>query len=240
MKELQIKIPEYLSIGQYQEILSLQGLDGLQKSLFIITHLTDFTEDDVREWPISTIAEVSNALIDVTTRQNEFYPLIKFEDQVYGFAGISKSPFGEYLDLEGFLKDPVKNLHQIAAILYRPVTEHKFNSFSFVRKYGYNAVNNKVEDPLKWYTVEKYSNKKREQRSEMMKKFPTQLVLGALAFISATGTLYLNDTLYSQNLSQKNKKNLRDMERTILENLSQSIGGGSGLFTVLAKPTSSV
>jgi hypothetical protein len=241
MKEIKITIPEFITIGKYQEIIGLQDQDGLKKMLYTITTLTDYTEEEVREWPVSTVAEASNALLDVTTRQNEFYPLIKFGEEVYGYAGLSKGKFSEYLDMEGLLKDPIKNLHHIAAILYRPVVNHKFGSFSFIRKYGYNAINNKVEDPFKWYTVEKYDNAKREERSVVMKEFPVQLILGAMGFTLTTGTLSLNDTLYSEsNLKTKKKEQLEDMEKKMLESLSQSIGGGSGLYTILAKPTSLV
>lgn len=238
MKEIQIAIPEYITIGKYQEIVGLKDEDGLKKMLYTITTLTNYTEDEVREWPLATVTEASTALLDVTTRQNEFYPLIKFGEEVYGYAGLSKGKFSEYLDMEGLLKDPIKNLHQIAALLYRPVVSHKFGSFSFVRKYGYNAVNNKVEDPFKWYTVEKYDNVKREERSEVMKEFPVQLILGAMGFTLTTGTLCLNDTLYSEsNLKTTNKEQLQDMEKRMLDSLSQNIGGGSALYTILAKQT---
>ena len=232
MKEVQIKIPEYLSIGKYQELTNISNSSSkLDKMLDTITALTDYTEKEVRTWSVQAIIEAGNALLDVTTAPNEFYSLVKIGDEVYGYAPLSKSSFGEYVDLENLLKEPNKNLHQIAAILYRPVTKHKFKSFSFVRKYGHDTVNNKVEDPFKWYTVEDYDNELREERSEMMKDFPTQLILGAMGFTSATATMYLSDTQSSNQTMEMNKIQKKLAE----ELLSVSTGGGSGLYTILPK-----
>lgn len=235
MKEIKITIPEYLAIGKYQELTALnKSASALERMLGTVTALTDYTEKEVKTWSVKAIIETGNALLDITTAPNEFYALVKIGDTVYGYAPISKSSFGEYVDLELLLKDPIKNLHHIAAILYRPVTKHKFKSFSYIKKYGLDLVNNKIEDPFDWYTVEKYDSEIREERSELMKEFPVQLVLGAMGFTSATATMYLNDTHFSEQ-TKKNKK----MKETIAQELLlASTGGGSGLYTVLQKVAS--
>lgn len=228
MKEVQVKIPEYITIRQYQKLKDYDSLEPFQKMVRIITTLSDFTEEEIRKWPAKTIVEVANALSDVTVSKSEFHTIVEYKGQLYGFNPLSKSIFGEYIDLAGLLKDPTENLHQIAAVLYRPVVKHRFNSMSFAIKHGHKVVNNQIKDPLKWYTVEEYDSIKREERSEMMKDFPVQIILGAMGFISVTGTLSLNDTLYSNNkmtLSEKNKT-----MTNLLRNLSQATGAGGGLY----------
>lgn len=234
MKEVQVKIPEYISIGQYQQLDSYENLERLDKMLKVITTLSEFTEEEIKKWPIPTIVEVADLLSDVTTAENEFHTIVEYKGEMYGFANLSRNMFGEYLDLEGLLKDPIANLHQIAAILYRPITKHRFGSFSFIFRHGHNVANNKVKDPFKWYTIEDYDSELREERSEMMKDFPVQLILGAMGFISATGVLSSNDILYSRDLMTE--KEMETSKRSILESLSHSITGGGGLYTISQKP----
>jgi hypothetical protein len=234
MREVKVRVPEYLSIGQYQEIDTFGNLEPLNKMLKVITTLSEYTEKEVRTWPIETIVEVAGLLADVTTADNEFHTIVEFKGKMYGFANLSRNKFGEYLDLEDLLKDPIGNLHHIAAVFYRPITKHRFGSFSFIFRHGHNVANNKVKDPFKWYTIEKYDSEVREERSEMMKDFPVQLILGAMGFTSATGTLSLNDTLYSQN--QITEKEKEETQRSVLKSLSHSITGGGGLYTTFRKP----
>jgi len=224
MREVKVTIPEYLTIKQYQELTTVKNLDTLDTMLHTIRSLTEYTDKEIKSWPVKTIAEVATSLMDVTSASNEFYPIVKVKDQVYGYAQLSKSPFGEYVDLQNLLKDPIDNLHQIAATLYRPITKHRFDSFSFIKKYGIHAANNKVTDPFKWYTVEDYDSELREERSEMMREFPVQLILGAMGFTSMTGTLSINDTLYSQNQITEMEK--MKHEKNVMDLLSQSTGGG--------------
>ena len=229
MKEIKLTIPEYISIGQYQKFQAFDTLEPLEKMLKVITTLTSYTEKEVRQWTLPAIGEASNALMDVTIGENEFHSIIEFKGQMYGFSNLSRNKFSEFIDLQNLLKEPVDSLHQIAAILYRPITKHRFDSFKFTIKHGHNIAVNKVKDPFKWYTLEDYNSEKREERSEMMKEFPVQLILGAMGFISVTGTLSLNDILYS--MDKMTLKQKKTTEKSILESLSQSIGGGGGLFT---------
>jgi len=238
MKEVQVKIPEYISIGKHQELQFLDQLQPLDRMLKVIQTLSDFTEEQIKEWPLQTIAEVSHLLSNVTVEDNEFHAIVQFKDEMYGFANLSRSKFGEYLDLENLLKDPINNLHQIAALLYRPITKHRFDSFSFQYKHGVDTVTNNVKDPFKWYTIEKYDSELREERSEMMKDFPTQIILGAMGFTSATAMLGLNSTLSSMKIITEKEK--MEAQKKILKGLSESITGGGGLYTDSLKPIFSV
>lgn len=234
MKEIKLKIPQYISIGQYQQFSQYDKLEPLEKMLKIITTLTDYTEKEIGQWTLPAIAQAAEALSDVAISENEFHAIVEYKGEMYGFANLSRNRFSEFIDLQGLLKDPVENLHHIAAVLYRPITKHKFNSFKFTVKHGFNIVVNKIKDPFKWYTLETYDSDIREERSELMKDFPVQLILGALGFISVTGTLSLNDTLCSMDKMTLQTK--KTTEKILLESLSQSIGGGGGLFTRSAKP----
>jgi len=229
MKEVQIKLPEYISIAKYEELQKIPDTDRLEKMVQTIELLTEYTRPEIRKWSVKAIAEIATKLADVAAMPNEFIPIVMIGEQAYGYAGLSKSSFGEYLDLESYLKDPNNSLADIAAILYRPIKKHKFKSFSFTRKYGLKAVNNKIDNPFKWYTVEEYDNELREERSEMMKDFPVQLILGAMGFTSAIGSLYLNDTLY---LTPENQTMKKKQENQILDLLSQATGGGLVLCSV--------
>jgi hypothetical protein len=234
MKEIKLTIPEYISIGQYQEMSTLDKLEPLERMLKVITTLTPYTEQEIRQWTLPAIAQASNALMDVTIGENEFHSVVEFKGELYGFSNLSRNKFSEFIDLQGLLKNPTENLHQIAAILYRPITKHRFESLSFGIKHGTKVAVSKIKDPFKWYSLDKYDSEVREERSVVMKDFPVQLILGAMGFISVTGTLSLNGTLYSMD---KQTKILKDItQKSLLQSLSQSIGGGGGLFTHSRKP----
>lgn len=234
MKEIKVKIPEYISIGQYQQFSKYDSLEPLEKMLKIITTLTNYTEKEIGQWTLPAISQAAQALSDVAISENEFHAIVEYKGEMYGFANLSRNKFSEFIDLQTLLKDPIENLHQIAAVLYRPITKHKFTSFKFTVKHGFNIAVNKITNPFDWYTLDSYDSEVREERSDMMKDFPVQLILGALGFISVTGTLSLNDTLCSMGKMSLKAKTLT--QKSLLESLSQSIGGGGGLFTRSAKP----
>jgi len=234
MKEIKLTIPEYLSIGNHQRLTRAVEKEPLSQMVEAVVSLTHYTEKQVKSWPIKTIHQAAIALSEVIKADNEFFPLVQFQGELYGYASLSKASGGEFIDLQKLLNNPTENLHQIAAMLYRPVVRHKFKDLQFISRYASKLVNNKVDNPFNWYTIEKYDSEVREERSEIMKEFPVQLILGAMGFTLVTGGLSLNDTLYSENLLTKEKMEMDS--KKMLEVLSQSIGGGSALYTALASP----
>jgi hypothetical protein len=112
------------------------------------------------------------------------------------------------MDLERLSKDPKKNLTEIAAILYRPIKEHKLKSLEFQVKSNIKAIVGKNEHIFPYYTVEKYDATQRKIDAKKMSDFPASVALGAMSFFLLTGAQSLKNTQISsqQILSKKQMK----------------------------------
>ena len=206
--QLQLTIPDYLSIEAYKQVTSLDHLSSLEKMIKTVSILSNLSEDKLKELQSTDLSnvfmEVTNRLIDV---KPEYYPIIEIEGKMYGYQHISKLTLGEYIDLENLTKEPVKNLEQIMAILYRPVLKQSFKSIKWAVKMGYKLGVGEVDDLSKYYTLEAYDTDKRKENAEILKTMPVAYALGALSFFSQVGTLLsIGSKPYSKLKSKKQKK----------------------------------
>ena len=228
-KEVEVKIPEYISIGKYQQMNKLESLSELDRIVKVISVVTGTDPKDVRTWDMDSLQIVSSAVGEIVERKGEFHAVLEFGDQLYGYSNLSSFTLGEYIDLEEYLKDPTVNLHKIAALLYRPVTKHNFDKISFLVKNSIKIANNKVENVFDHYTLEAYDSEKVAERHEMFKQFPVHIVLGAMAFFFAVGSQYLKSIASSETEMIDPKGT--EMVNKALDHLLANIGGGGGLYT---------
>ena len=235
-KTIQITIPEYITVKQYKEIVDTKAEGNGERLIATIAALTDMTIPQVKDLPLSTIKDISDDLTELAFPKETFHAVIEYGDVLYGYAHMNQTTLGEYTDLENLSKDTMNNLHKIAAILYRPIEKHRFNSLSFMVKQKVKVVNNKVENPFDYYTIEKYDSNKRKDRENLFKDFPAHVLLGALSFFLATAGLYLNHILYlEKKMSLRTKTK---MEKETMATLSADIGDGGALYTAFLNPTS--
>lgn len=234
-KTIQLEIPEYLTVGQYQRMPDFDDEDSaLKRHIKTVSALTDLPEEEIGYWRIESLKEVYDLLKGLGDHKSEFHSLVEFNGVLYGYDNIKHHSLGEYIDLENLCKDVKPNLHKIAAILYRPVTEHKFGTLEYVIKQKIRMVANKnVANVFDYYDIEKYDSKIRRKREEEFKQFPLHIIQGALSFFLANASQYLNSTVYSKLIPEISIMKMNDK---VLESLIQSIGAGGGLFTHSLKP----
>jgi hypothetical protein len=211
MKTAKVDIPNYLTIKHY---LGFQEVGDLDNNVDIVINtisiMTDQSIDEIRQWGINDLFNVYKALAEVQLdTKPEFYPILEVEGVLYGFQPISKMNVGEHMDLERLAKEPKKNMTEIAAILYRPIKEHKLDSLEFQVKSNIKAIVGKNEHIFPYYTVEKYDSTQRKIDAKKMVDFPASVALGAMSFFLLTGTQSLKNTQTSslQTLSKKQMKN---------------------------------
>ena len=233
-KNYQIEVPEYLTIGQYASMNAYKGESSFGRLVHVVSSLTGLDKEEIRSWEPDSLVKVSNLFSGLADHHQEFHSLIEWNGQLYGYANIKQASLGEYIDIESLSEDLENNLHKVAAILYRPVTKHRFKSLSFAVKQKVKMLNNKVENVFDWYEVDKYDSNVRKEREEDMKGFPAHILLGALSFFLSNAVLYLNHIQFSKGEISKIQMETRETE--ILEALSQNIGGGGGLFTTSLNP----
>jgi hypothetical protein len=233
---MEITLPDYLTINDYKKIVSLEHLSDVEKMIEQVSILTKISKDEIRTWKGDSVMKIVDKIYDlINGAQPEFYPLIEFEGKTYGFASLSKMTLGEYVDLENLCKNPNENLNEIMALLYREVTENKFDTFKWKFKSRVKLAIGKTEDLFKYYKIKPYNSDERQIDADTFGLFPVQYILGALFFFTLIKTEYLNDTQLSSNPQTMEMSTLMRQE---MKNLMLSIGGGLAQFMVLAKPMS--
>ena len=233
---MEIKLPEYISIKNYRKIVSLEHLSDNEKILAQVSILSGVDLNEVRGWT----GDVFNKVVgDMTTliesTKPEFFPLVEYNNKVYGFSALSKMTLGEYIDIENLCKNVNENLSEIMAIFYREVTENKFGSFKWHLKNRVKLAIGKTENLFKYYKTKPYNSEERYIDAEVFEEFPVQYLLGALFFFTLIRTNYLNDILLSGNNEMKTMTNLMTKE---MHELSVSIGDGLAQFIAYQKPMS--
>lgn len=233
-KDLTINIPTYLTIKQYSDVLKYKGDSNFEKLVHTVSVLTGIDKETVQKFPIKTLTDIGNDYGELIDSKNEFHSILEWNGVLYGYSNIKNQTLGEYVDLENLSKDFENNMHKICALIYRPITKHRFNSLKFTVKQKIKMLNNDVENVFDWYEVEQYDNSKRKMVEESFKDFPAHIFLGAISFFLSASSLYSTNILYLER--QLTKTQMETMMDDTLQILSKTIGSGGGLSTNYLNP----
>jgi len=226
--EIQLNIPDYLSIKQWKKFTSLEHLTEGEKMVHMISVLSDKTEEEVREWKPSVIKQVYSKILETfTDLQPQFYPVFELDGQLYGYNPLSKMSLGEYVDLERLASKPHENLEEIMAILYRPITKHKFDGIKWAFKNTLKVKLGEAENLFKYYELEKYDSAKRGNQAELLSILPASMGLGVLNFF----LVLASTSLLNSNLSSlPPKQQMEVIEKMNKQITSMNIGAGLQQF----------
>ena len=221
-KKIQVELPDYFSIKHYKALGSFEHLDELEKVVYTIVATTEHSAEEVMAWNmtdmLSVYKGVSELLSDIT---NEFYPVFEFKGTIYGFQPLSKMSVAEWIDLDARLKDPVKNLEELMAILYRPITESNFESYTWKVKNYIKTLMGSSESLFKLYSVEEYDVEKRDWRTEVFADLPISYAFGALTFFLGFAMMLQKDLVTSSHeLTKEQKKEMTQMIELALHSLN--------------------
>jgi len=236
-KNYQITIPEYLSISKYQELSNLEHLTDIGKMVRTINVFTDIAEDEIKTWAIADMGKVATDFSNKLDVESQFYPIIQIKDVNYGYADISTMTLGEFIDLETLCKKPQANLHEIMAVLYRPIKKHRFEKLTWKAQHNVQLMQKKVDNVFKWYTLEEYNNDNRVVDGEAMKELPTGFALGALSFFLGTASLHSINSKTSSNketitITKKAKKQILEAMRHFGDGLARYIHSPKQIYSV--------
>ena len=210
---LKITIPDYFTVKHYKALSHIQSLDEIEQMAWVISTITETDIDEVMRWDLPSVISVYKQVNEIIKNiKAEFYPIIEWKGKLYGFSNMSKMSLGEYIDFESYTKDTNKNLNQILSILYRPITENKTNTGTFIAKSSYKAFKYDVENVFDYYKIEEYDSETRSTRESEYDDFPAEVALGAMGFFLDTNAMLLsNSQIYS----------LAPMEEQIKEKMSK-------------------
>jgi|TARA_R110002050_G_scaffold95147_3_gene198052 hypothetical protein len=172
MKEVKLIIPDRwsdITIETYQKYVEIQESKDndkkkIIKSLSLLCNTTPFVVKKMAYKDLLEIMGIIKKMIDTEPSKEEFRKTFMFKNEEYGFCpNLSGISTGEYIDLETYCKEPIKNLHIIMSILYRKVT-FKRNSR---------------------YAIEVYNPQ--EFKEELFKDCPMDIALSSLGFFLTLG-----------------------------------------------------
>lgn len=226
--EIKLQIPDYLSVKQWKQFNSLEHLSETEKMIHMVSILSDLTKEEIMEWKPSVLKQVYSKILDTFSDLNpQFYPVFELDGVLYGFNPISKLTLGEYVDLEKLAEKPQENLEEILAILYRPITKHKFDSIKWIFKNTFKVSLGQAEDLFKYYETEKYNNSERSVNAEKLSVLPAVMGLGALNFFLVLASTSLHATSLS---SLPPKQQMKEMKKMNQQIASMNIGDGLQQF----------
>jgi hypothetical protein len=195
--QITANIPEYFNVKHYKDFSILKSLDEMEQRLHVITALTGESMETVKQWPIPFVIQLYAKLNElISSVQPEFYPVIEWEGKQYGFRPMHKMSLDEYIDFENLAKDTDKNINQILAIIYRPITKNKLDKGTFVAKSTFKVLKNEIENGFDYYEIEKYDNEVRKERAPLYDNFPASVALGAMGFFLDSKLSLLNSTVF--------------------------------------------
>ena len=223
--ELKFNIPDYFSIKDWKYYNSLEMDSEVDKMVKFLSYISDLEEDKILELsPIALSQTYISVLETIGEAQSSFYPIIEIDGQWYGYSSMSKMTLGKYIDLEKLAKNPIANLEEIMAILYRPIKKHKFKGVIWAYKNSYKTGTGDVENLFKYYTLEKYDSAKRAERVDIMSVLPVSFALGAMSFFLVQANISLLGTqVYS---TTKDKEELKTLMNKVKQSVSMPIGDG--------------
>ena len=191
MEQVKLIIPDDwndITIETYQKYIDIQEGKGSEKNKVInsLALLCGTNTAIVKKMLYSDLLDIMNiikGMLDNEPDKTDFKKMFMFKEQEYGFVpNLSAISTGEYIDLESYTKEPVKNLHNIMSILYRPVI---------------NKVNER-------YTIENYNPD--EFKEELFKDCPMDIALSSLGFFLTLGEVLARSShsyLKAQEMTQQ-------------------------------------
>lgn len=115
-----------LSIGKWQEILEISetiGMSEEEKNIAVIAVLSDLTEDEVLNLPLSQFAELNKATVFLTQLPQKRLMADKYilgDTEFKVLINLTQMTAGQYIDYQTYVKDPDNNLVQIISIFLIP------------------------------------------------------------------------------------------------------------------------
>jgi hypothetical protein len=171
--KIDIEIPETLKelrLEQYQKYMKL--ITNNEASEFVnqktIEIFCDLPLKDIAKINYNSVNEILEHFNKLFSAKNNLIPTFKLAGKKFGFIpDLENMSFGEYVDLDEYLKD-IDNWHRAMAVLYRPVTK----------------------EVKGLYQIEDYKGS--DQYAEVMKFAPLDVVLGSMVFFYNLSNELLN------------------------------------------------
>tara|TARA_R100000808_G_C2102483_1_gene119100 strand:- start:162 stop:806 length:645 start_codon:yes stop_codon:yes gene_type:complete len=160
-----------VTLEKWVQLINTKTDRKIDETIESIQHLSDMPKEIVRELSVYDVAAIAERLGKMQKEANSaLQHMIVVDGVEYGFhPNLEDITIGEFADIEMFIKGGVENnMHKIAAVLYRPITE-KVGSAYTIEAYGDDV------------TI----------RSEQLKQMTAEQIQSSLVFFWSLGTMLL-------------------------------------------------
>lgn len=186
-----------ITIGQYQEIMSIQTDNDLTRFIESMAICLDIDPQDIRNLPYKDYKSLQERFQFISQQpQSDISYRFDIDGKRFGLMrDMNLMTAGLFIDAEEFKKDPIANLHNTVALIYRPIISE-------------------TEDD---WTIEPHKSEGFERRANLFKeKLSITTVMGAVLFFSLLGMEYSISSLesFQKMYSQVEKKTKKKTTQT--------------------------
>ena len=190
-----------VTLEKWIKLIDLETGSKTKEAEETITALSDIPKKLVKELPLRDAALIMSKIAELQSEQDTVLKKV-FEIEGVEYAmhpNLDDITLGEYADIETFIKNGIeKNLPELMAVLFRPVTERNGDAYT-ISAYDGNI------------TI----------RAEEMKKMSAEQVQSALVFFYHLGNVF------SKILPSFLLARTQEMEKVLETKISQNVGDGS-------------
>lgn len=143
METTQIQIPESwseISIEKFQELSTFNSENTISNSINIIACLTESDTEIIKRMSSDDLKNVTELLAwSKELPPTEFKHTIEIDGITYSLVpDLNKLTVGEWIDIDGYLENFTENIHNVMAILYRPLISSINDRTRIVKEYNAN------------------------------------------------------------------------------------------------------
>jgi hypothetical protein len=197
-----------ITIGNYYKIKTHLILDDMEGKYQILHELTGCPMEDLIRVPYNELKELF-ALLEVMlekslVKNNAVVNKIAFKGVDYGLVDFDKMTLGEFVDLDVIVNDPNADnrLHEVLAILYRPITKQRLFSFD----------------------VAEYETDEYKERCQLFLDLPLKHAKSATAFFLSFELASLGATkIFLEQTPKENKKMMKKIHKVLEETGTQQL-----------------
>tara|TARA_R100001443_G_scaffold32462_1_gene46588 strand:+ start:86 stop:730 length:645 start_codon:yes stop_codon:yes gene_type:complete len=163
---------EEVTLEKWLKLIDFASETKTKEAEETIAALSTIPKQLIKQLELKDIAAIMSKLSEFQQQQNSYLKrIIEIDGKRYGFhPDLDSITLGEWADLETFIKQDIeKNLPEVMAILYRPITEETESGVYTIAAYDGNI------------TI----------RAEEMKKMSAEQVQSALVFFWHLGNVLL-------------------------------------------------
>lgn len=185
-----------ITVGQYQEMMTVQSENEVTKFIECMAIAIDCDPQEIRNLPISQYQDLRTKMSFISLEpQAEVVNRFTLNNREYGLIPeMSLMQAGVFIDAEQFKLDPMSNLHNTIALIYRPIISEDED--------GYKIAEHKAEGF--------------QARAEVFQKqLSIEIVIGAVLFFSLHAMqLSINSLEFLEKNMKKSQKMMKKTTQT--------------------------